>query len=185
MYRRIIMDCKNKAKNLKTINQLAGISINPTDIDNAEKRMRFYMGLMDTVLMDSDFRFLRRRKFSCVEDLILKHGIFFEFKQEKITSANPFETSLLLAMEGERGYCEGFVLPWKGGIPEPHAWVFDKTTNKILSSQPGLHYGIAFDPNFAINRFHETGIAGIFDSDDLGDISILDNGIPKGALLKW
>jgi hypothetical protein len=177
------MNCKNTIKKLRTINQISGI--NHADIEKSKGRMRFFMGLIGEVLKDKDFVHLQSQKYSCVENLLLLEGRFFEFDQKKITSLNPFKTTLDLALESEKNaYCEGFVLPWQGGIPVPHAWVFDSSHNMIISSQEGLHFGVAFEPNFAFHHFQKTGVIGVFNPDKKGEISILNSGFPKNSLFK-
>jgi hypothetical protein len=176
------MNCKNSKKSIKAINKMAGIS--QADIVKTKILMQFFLGLMDDVLMDKDFCHLRGEKYACVENLILQQGRYFEIDQEKISCKDPFKTSIDLALQNHLGFCEGFVLPYRGGIPVSHGWVYYQVRNKIISSKIGLHYGIAFNPDFALRRFQETGIASIFDSDSRCQTPILDQGFPKDSLFK-
>lgn len=177
------MDCNNSTKKIKTINQQTGvIGVSQADIEKTKNRMRLFLGLIDGVLKDKGYRHLRGKKYACVENLIMQQGRFFEFEQENIFCSDPFKNLLDLALKNHMGYCEGFVLPYKGGIPVIHGWVFDKVNNKIISSDGGLHYGIAFNPDFALSRFQETGIASIFTSDIRCKISILASGFPIDSL---
>jgi hypothetical protein len=177
------MSCKNTTKKIKTINQQCGIS--QADIEKSKSRMRFYMGLMNEVLRDQDFSHLRGQKFACIENLLLSLGRFFDFEQKRISAYNPFKISLKIAIESNTAYCEGFCLPWDGGIPEPHAWVCDLEKNIIITAREGLHFGIALNPSFVKERFRETGDNGIFDFDNKSKNPILDFGFPKDSLFKW
>lgn len=176
------MNCNNSTKKLKVNNLSSGI--NQKSIEKAQIRMRFFLGFMDGVLKDASYCHLRGQKYACVENLVLQQGRFFDFVQERMHTSNPFKSSLDFALKTGKGYCEGFVLPYQEGIPILHAWVVDTEQNTIVSSQSGLHYGVAFEPNFALRHIQATGVSGIFKPDNRGRISILDFGFPKNSLFK-
>jgi len=175
-----MMNCKNISKKLDAINKVTGVD--KYDIEKAKHRMRFYMELMNNVLKDKDFSQFRGKKFSCFESLILELSVFFECTQEKMDCGDSFSTSLKIATENEFAYCEGFVLPMEGGMPILQGWVFDKSKKKIITGHFGLHYGISFNPSYALERFHETGVVGIFNSDKYCKKPILNFGITKEML---
>lgn len=70
----------------------------------------------------------------------------------------------------------------ESGIPILHAWAVDNSRKRIITSLERLHFGIAFDPGFALRRYQESKIDGIFNSDKRCSLSILNSGLPKGAL---
>ena len=176
------MNCKNITKKLDEIKKTTGVD--KYDIEKGKRRMRFYMELMNNVLKDKDFRQFSGKKYSCFESLVINHGVFFECPQEKMDCVDSFSTSLKIATEYEFAYCEGFVLPIGGEMPILQGWIFDQSKKKILTGQFGLHYGISFNPNYAMERFQETGIFGVFNSDKYCKQPILDFGITNEMLFE-
>jgi len=173
------MSCKQTCINLKSIHGMSGV--NSPNVDHGKQRMRFFMTLMTTTMKTMFQTNPNQLIYVCAEDFLLQLGDFFDFEQKQITTTNPFRTSLNIALDRNLGVCEGFVLPWRDGIPEMHAWVVDQQNEKIFSSKTGVHFGVAFNPIFVNNRYKKTGILRLLDPKNNFHSTISTTGLPPEA----
>lgn len=176
------MNCKNATNSVKKYYQLAGIDTKM--VAKTKDRMSLFLGIFEKVVMNDDsLQHIRGEKYSCIENMLLNEGRYFDSIIETISPTFPLSKLFKLSQATGRGYCEGFVLPWTGGTPIQAEWVYDSRTNTIITRENGMHFGVAFDPSYLIEEFSAAGHTDILMYDAKHEKIFLNNGFPKEALM--
>ena len=176
------MNCKNITNSAKRYYQLAGIDNEA--IIKTKDRMKFFLKVFTKItLAEETLHHIRGDKFSCIEDMLLREGQFFDSNIELVSPSMPLEKLFSLSKSVGRAYCEGFVLPWTGGTPIQAEWVFDSKTNTVITRETGMHFGIAFNPSYLIEEFSAAGHTNILMFDAKHEKIFLNNSFPKEALM--
>jgi len=176
------MNCKNSTNSVNQYYQLSGIDA--LTLEKTKNRMKMFLGMMEKIIIaEKKLNSIRGKKYSCIEDLLLQEGHFFDSSLELISPTFSLEKLFHLAEAQNRAYCEGFILPWTGGTPIQSEWVYDVTSNNVITREQGLHFGLAFNPFKLEERFPIVGQKNLLSYDMMHEKIFLDNGLSKDLLI--
>lgn len=176
------MNCKDSTNNLNEYYKLTGID--GQMLEKTKNKMKMFLTIMESMFMANKvYAPFRGKKYSCIEDIILHEGLFFDSNIESVSPTIPLIKLLKMSQAQDRAYCEGFILPWTGGTPIQAEWVYDAKTNTIFSRENGLHFGVAFNPAYLLDKFPEAGLSSILSYDMKHEKLFMNHGFPKEALI--